>query len=249
MATYRTVWIFGAVFFGAIGVWASVQELSLVGALTIFALVAIVAGSVALYSKEEDYGISWRRTGWVGVLSGAAFLGAAGLMSQFGRVGFFVVMVLGLLCPALLARVFSLYRRLTQGAEPKDQDQPRRHPHPRNATAHAHPQPAPPQSDADADSPLEPPLGNAPWLVSAPDLLDDRSLCLAWRTTYVALQQALSTPRRLRLVQRRQDLMDELERRNGIGFAAWLASGPRAAGDPSKYIVAEDHQGHRHDQR
>ena len=30
--------------------------------------------------------------------------------------------------------------------------------------------------------------------------------------------------------------LDELERRNGSGFAAWLAAGPQAAEDPLPYL-------------
>ena len=33
--------------------------------------------------------------------------------------------------------------------------------------------------------------------------------------------------------------LDELERRNASGFAAWLASGPQAAGDPLPYLTAD----------
>jgi hypothetical protein len=78
----------------------------------------------------------------------------------------------------------------------------------------------------------------------APDLptatlrdLDDEALCLAWRRSFVQLQQATSASVRMLRVQQRQLLLDELERRNPDGLAAWLASGCRAAGNPLPYLA------------
>lgn len=79
--------------------------------------------------------------------------------------------------------------------------------------------------------------------------MDDATLCFAWRVSFVALQQPLSLFSRLQIVGRRQELLDELERRNPRGFRAWLASGARAAADPSKYITAAQHGVNRHNQR
>jgi hypothetical protein len=41
----------------------------------------------------------------------------------------------------------------------------------------------------------------------------------------------------LSIVEARRDYIDELERRSPHGLMAWLASGARAAGDPSRFIV------------
>jgi hypothetical protein len=67
--------------------------------------------------------------------------------------------------------------------------------------------------------------------------LDDEALCLAWRRSYVQLQQSTSASARIRHVQQRERLLDELERRDPAGLAAWLASGCRAAGNPLPYLV------------
>jgi hypothetical protein len=67
--------------------------------------------------------------------------------------------------------------------------------------------------------------------------LDDAALCLAWRRSYVQLQQTTSASARIRHVQQRQLLLDELERRDPAGLAAWLASGCRAAGNPLPYLA------------
>jgi hypothetical protein len=67
-------------------------------------------------------------------------------------------------------------------------------------------------------------------------LLTDEQLCRRWRSSYVALQSAVSAARMMRTVEERQRCLDELERRNATGLAAWLASGARAAGNPLPYI-------------
>lgn len=67
-------------------------------------------------------------------------------------------------------------------------------------------------------------------------LLSDDGLCMAWRASISALERANSPSQRLRVVQERGAYLDELERRNAQGLAAWLASGARAAGDPSRFV-------------
>ena len=67
--------------------------------------------------------------------------------------------------------------------------------------------------------------------------LTDEQLCHGWRASYVALQQRSSTVQVIAIVEERRKYLDELERRNANGFAAWLASGARAAGNPLPYLV------------
>jgi hypothetical protein len=73
----------------------------------------------------------------------------------------------------------------------------------------------------------------------APHALSDEALCLAWRANFSALQKAGSPTQRLRIVDERRAYLDEIERRTAHGMAAWLASGPRAAGDPSRFVVGD----------
>jgi hypothetical protein len=87
----------------------------------------------------------------------------------------------------------------------------------------------------DQPSPTDEPTTDLP-AVTLRDL-DDEALCLAWRRSFVRLQQAPSLSARLRHVQERQRLLDELERRNPDGLAAWLASGCRAAGNPLPFLA------------
>ncbi|HET7329119.1 MAG TPA: hypothetical protein VFJ14_17750 [Nocardioidaceae bacterium] len=68
--------------------------------------------------------------------------------------------------------------------------------------------------------------------------LSDAELCLTWRTSFTTLQRAASSTQRLRVVEIRQGCLDELERRHPDRLVAWLASGPRAAGDPGKAVTS-----------
>jgi hypothetical protein len=62
-------------------------------------------------------------------------------------------------------------------------------------------------------------------------------LCVAWRRSYHQLVLATDEPARRLVVQRRQDFLDEIERRDGLGFRRWLDSGARAGGDPGPYLT------------
>ncbi|MGZ0147783.1 hypothetical protein ACXJJ3_12005 [Kribbella sp. WER1] len=74
--------------------------------------------------------------------------------------------------------------------------------------------------------------------------LSDEALCLAWRASFPGLQRAGSAAEQLRVVEERRAYLDELDRRHPDRVAAWLASNPRAAGDPAKFVRnANDHGG------
>jgi hypothetical protein len=97
-----------------------------------------------------------------------------------------------------------------------------------------------PLDDLDvADWPAPDPTTVEISLPMAPEDLDDDALCWAWRRSYVVLQRTHTAPRRLHVVEVRQAYLDELERRNAMGLSAWLASGARAAGNPSPFIHHE----------
>jgi hypothetical protein len=77
----------------------------------------------------------------------------------------------------------------------------------------------------------------APYRTPELRYLTDEQLCKRWRTSYRASQrQRSSTVRLIAAVAERQMYLDELERRNSVGFAAWLAAGPEAAEDPLPYL-------------
>ncbi|WIX85213.1 hypothetical protein [Amycolatopsis sp. DG1A-15b] len=67
--------------------------------------------------------------------------------------------------------------------------------------------------------------------------LSTDELCTAWRRSYFQLLVSRDAQARRRLVQRRQDYLDEIERRDRSGFLRWLADGARAGGDPGPYLT------------
>jgi hypothetical protein len=64
----------------------------------------------------------------------------------------------------------------------------------------------------------------------------DEELCRDWCASHRALVTTYSGRKFLRIVEERGSCLDELERRNPAGFAAWLASGPTAADNPLPYM-------------
>jgi hypothetical protein len=69
--------------------------------------------------------------------------------------------------------------------------------------------------------------------------LSTDELCTAWRRSYFQLLVARDAPARRSTVQRRQDYLDEIERRDRRGFVRWLDSGARAGGDPAPYLTTK----------
>ena len=67
--------------------------------------------------------------------------------------------------------------------------------------------------------------------------LSDEELCLAWRRSFTQLQRAAGAERRTAMADVRRAYLDELERRYPDSFADWMASNPRAAGDPARFFI------------
>lgn len=66
--------------------------------------------------------------------------------------------------------------------------------------------------------------------------LDDRGLLKAWRASSVALCWVGSDDNWLALTRRRQEFLNELERRDPRGFNAWMATTPDMDDDPSGFL-------------
>jgi hypothetical protein len=62
-------------------------------------------------------------------------------------------------------------------------------------------------------------------------------LWAAWKRSYFELMRAVDGPDRERLVRQRHEYLDEIERRDGKGFARWLANGAPAGSDPRRYLT------------
>ncbi|MEU4195328.1 hypothetical protein AB0E69_25740 [Kribbella sp. NPDC026611] len=71
---------------------------------------------------------------------------------------------------------------------------------------------------------------------SVSELTDDE-LCLAWRRSFTQLQRTAGADRRTAMADVRRAYLDELERRHPDSFATWMASNPRAAGDPARWFT------------
>jgi hypothetical protein len=67
--------------------------------------------------------------------------------------------------------------------------------------------------------------------------LATEDLCVAWRRSYFLLLLATDERARRLVVQRRQDFLDEIERRDRRGFLRWLDSGAKAGSDPAPYLT------------
>ncbi|WP_329045786.1 hypothetical protein OG738_29805 [Amycolatopsis sp. NBC_01488] len=65
-------------------------------------------------------------------------------------------------------------------------------------------------------------------------------LCVAWRRSYFLLLLAADGPARRLVVERRQDFLDEIERRDRRGFLRWLDSGAQAGSDPGPYLTTRN---------
>jgi hypothetical protein len=86
---------------------------------------------------------------------------------------------------------------------------------------------------------VRPAVASAEMPSPAAATLSTPELCLAWRRSYLALEDLPPGPDRNELVTLRQSMLDELERRDPAGFGRWLDSGARAGGDPGRYLAAD----------
>jgi hypothetical protein len=75
-----------------------------------------------------------------------------------------------------------------------------------------------------------------PALVAILGALDDAELCLAWRRSFVLLNEAASPREKMVVVSLRQRYLDELQRRSPSGVSRWLESGARASGNPLPFL-------------
>jgi hypothetical protein len=234
MEMYRSTWYCFAALAGIAGMWAGVQSMSPAGSLGIFLFVAVGTASVVLTTSEMEERTPWRRVFVLAAAMGAVVVAAAGLLVWLEMLGLAIVAVLALSSPMVLDRTARLWRQTGRDAAVDRTDA---------RGAGADPDPLPPHPERDAvGAPEEPPSAGAAfllsaWLEGAPRLMDDAALCLAWRRSYLAVQKPLPGALMLRIVERRQEMLVELERRNEAGFSAWLASGPRAASDPTRFIT------------
>lgn len=221
VARYRDGWMLVTAVTATVGVWTALQTWPLVGVLGAFVCVAFVGGSLAEAAARERGRKRIRPLLVIGALAGVGAVGAGGLMVLTGALGLLVVAVLAASCPKVWA---AMRRRQSRASGPALwQDPPEQPADTGSATV----------ATARHEEGPEPTHDEAP----EPWLLDDYELCCAWRKSYAVLEGPHSPATHLRVVEQRQLYLDEFERRNPTGLADWLASGARAAGDPTRFIM------------
>jgi hypothetical protein len=62
-------------------------------------------------------------------------------------------------------------------------------------------------------------------------------LCVLWRVTFWDLRDATDPDERLSIAVRRQELLDELVRRDPEAMREWLVSGARASGGLERFLA------------
>lgn len=70
-----------------------------------------------------------------------------------------------------------------------------------------------------------------------PAALTTAQLCLAWQYSYFTLIDLPADGQRTAVVRLREQLLDELERRDPAGFTRWIDAGARPGGDPGRFVV------------
>lgn len=254
---YDVVWSTATGTAIALGLVASFRDPGALSAIALF-LAATTMGVVCVVtvaSLMTPDAVSTRRTAVGGLVTGVLTLALVGLAAVSGPVAFWVVTVLCVAWPGwsgLVRRV----RRTSQGAavtvpEAGRENGSRRTQASASPRAEAEPRPGKRpvtrpgskvrtrsgKSGATAHPPASAPIPVAEdATLEVPDVLEDADLCLAWCSSYVALQRAKTAESRLRLVTMRALYLDELERRNPSALAAWLSNGARAAAPPRAFV-------------
>jgi hypothetical protein len=231
MKAYRVFWL---LFCGVLGALGAVMAFtwSLTNVIMLLILAALTGAVVAMVALADPDGPSRPPRDRRRIVATSTALAAAGTVSFIGlgnlvgaatAVLLLVIVVGG--SPYAIRRCL---RRLTG----------------HGYLTNSSPQPADPHrlelSSASATAAVrgaEPDVASKPRI--AVDALSDAALCVAWRASFSALQRAGSPAQRLQVVDDRRAYLDEIERRTAHGMAAWLASGPRAAGDPSRFVLGD----------
>jgi hypothetical protein len=202
----------------AVGLVASVNDPGPVASVGLFLAVAMLAATCLFTWAEIAPGRGSTRRTWTGSIAvGLVFVSLTGLIAASPR-SLLVVGTLGLTW-AGWADVARRVRRRQRGTGPTPAEPPAPvRPSERTPVVHETvPQPVPLLDDV---------------ALAIPDSLQDDDLCLAWCSSYVALERATTCESRLRVVRLRAMYLDEMERRDAVGLDAWLGSGPRAASRP-----------------
>lgn len=216
-------------------------------AIAVVAAPGAAVGGVLFGALAAALGFTWVRDhapadatskarvgSWGGLIVAAAVTGAwlvlTGLVLLLGPAsGPILLLLFATGCAALLRRLVrsgggpdsypwrTVPERLLRTAQEVDRSH---HDGPGRAT----------RTTASAWTPLPPPI---------PANMSIRQLCLAWNRTYFVLIDLPPGRYRADVVQVRERLLDEIERRDPEGFLRWLDTGARAGSDPGRYLAGD----------
>jgi hypothetical protein len=210
---HNRVWTATAATVIAVGLFGSVAAWGPMPALATFLSAATLGGvcHLSIVSLATPDTVAWRHITAGALVVGALALALGGLLAISGGA-VWVVVLLGLTWSGWPA----LVRRLRPSKS--------------STRTTKRDQPALPDPVADA--------GHA--ALEIPDRIEDADLCLAWRSSFVAMQRATTLESRLRVVLIRALYLDEMERSNPAAFVDWLSASPRAATSPRASLPADD---------
>ncbi len=97
----------------------------------------------------------------------------------------------------------------------------------------------PPEPRAPAPVPTVAPVA-LPVLGPNPASLTTAQLCLAWQRTYFALLDLPADATRTEVVRLREQLLDEIERRDPAGFTRWIGTGARPGSNPGPFVRGDE---------
>jgi hypothetical protein len=220
--SYRAAWavcantLIAAGLVGALATWGWPGPTAAILSLAFFVVViaAVVVPGEGLRFLPK---MAWR-----GLYVGTVLTAATGLTVVLGFLGFFLVLLVTGTAPGLRAGLRRGWGFLTDNR-------------PSDVGAVDEPAVLPSRVESDAG-----PRDRTTWLPEELESLDDVTLCMAWRKSFVELEAAASMVDRLAVIEHRQRCLDELQRRSPHGVAAWLSSGARASGNPLPYLK-DDH--------
>ncbi|MEU2350757.1 hypothetical protein [Modestobacter sp. NPDC049651] len=202
----------------------AIRGAGLVAVLLAAVVAACVAAGVAREShpvaaRQAGLDAAWRAVAWT--VGGLLVVCGAGALAGPGAAALAVLLLLG----ALTAR--PLLARSRRGPTAPGS---RVVPFPGPATGRPT-GPVPAHGSRPAAGPLAA-AGGPGWAAD----LTVAELGRAWVRSSAALAATRDPAARIRLVARRQQALDELERRDPEGFARWLAAGATIDSDPSGWV-------------
>lgn len=225
MNSYRSVWTCIAVCVTLLGLVCAPLVMTVAGMVATFVLTTLVAGAFAM-SLTDTWG-GWRPVR-LGLTTAFAVVAGLGFMTVLGPAGAALLLLLAASAPPVVDRIAAWGRGELGGPREKFA----------GPTAVWRGTASQGEHSTAMTWSAERSLFGATWMDGPPSEMDAACLCTAWRESYRSLQQPLSTGSRKVLVQRRQELLDELERRNPAQFAAWLDASNQPASQPGRYLLA-----------